>query len=446
MIDFNSQSPRHISVLLFGGSIKYKDREYNGLIKTGVNKGQIKYKVVEKDFNITGLGLIPDRELETKNKGVYQTDEEVLKRISKSDNKEAAKICSLMLQIRGLNKQLGTYYNNTEELVQDNDSCVHQQLMQVKTDTGRTSAKSINSQNQPKVPSKVTQHFISRFREICLSCAGTNYVYYNDEVGAGECNQCYKGYLLGKIVITDYKALEPRVEAELSEDKNLRKDVINNVDPHIKNLALAEYKTYEEVVELIDGDAEWSSKRSKIKGFTFSQQYLASVRTTAKNSGMTEFEVTKVLEARVKEYPKLYKWHEENQCKVAAKGFLTTVLGRILAFKKYPMKYHWQKEESYSKNDIANYPSQATGWDVCGISLGNFWRTKALYNRHKYLIINTIHDSVMLDCKQEYLEDCKKDLEIFDNWKELCYNKFKYLWNVEMVTEIKEGNSWYDCN
>ena len=63
-------------------------------------------------------------------------------------NKDSQRIINLILEIRGLEKLLSTYYYSTEEAIED-DNCVHSQFIHVLTATGRTSSKSINLQNQP---------------------------------------------------------------------------------------------------------------------------------------------------------------------------------------------------------------------------------------------------------------------------------------------------------
>src|SRR6185437_5862689 len=338
----NIDSTQQLSILLFGGIVKVTEKEYIGKVKTGKNKDQDRFRNVTKEVYIKGLGLTPQDRWKTAKEGIYQTNEKIIGVIAKANKGDASEICKLILKIRGLSKAISTYYNSTEELTYDCDNCVHQQYVQVFLPTGRLSCTGINAQNQPKPPSKVTQHFVSRYDNGCIT-------------------------------IVDYRALEPRVEAENSQDPQLIDDVNNDRDPHCKHLALAEHKSYDEVVELVKSSSVWDSKRSKIKGFTFSNQYLASNYTMSQNSGLSIIEIEQIVEARKLEYPKLYQWHENNEKEVEAKGFYRNMLGREFYFKKYPGKYHYQKP-SYSKNEISNYKSQGTGWDVAGIMIGRFWR------------------------------------------------------------------------
>ncbi len=74
--------------------------------------------------------------------------------------KDAIKIINLILEIRGCEKMLSTYYNSTQEQIEE-DGMIRSDFVQVLTATGRTSCKNINLQNQPP---EVTGHFTSRYR------------------------------------------------------------------------------------------------------------------------------------------------------------------------------------------------------------------------------------------------------------------------------------------
>ncbi len=170
---FNPGSSQMLSILFFGGKINVEVAEplldVNGcpiVFKSGKNTGTIKTKKVKKEIQIKGLGLKPLTEWAKKKEGIYSVDEAVLKLLSKGtgeDKKDAKEIADIMLQIRGLEKELKTYYNGIEELTYDVDSCVHANFNMVATETGRLSSNKPNLQNITGKPSKVKQIFISRY-------------------------------------------------------------------------------------------------------------------------------------------------------------------------------------------------------------------------------------------------------------------------------------------
>lgn len=421
MIEFNGDSNHHLSALLFGGTLTEPVKETIGIIKTGPNKGKEKTRVVKTPIRIKGLELKPLDEWMTKKEGVYKSNEEVLSYIAegKVEAPEDAKaICEAILKIRQLQKELSTYYDSTSELVYDLDSCVHPNFVHVKTETGRLSHRLPNVGNQPKPPSNAMKHFISRY---------TN----------------------GSIVSADYGQLELVVQAQLSTDGVYMNDVIQGIDFHCKRLAMKEDIEYAEVVEKCSSDSLWKAKRTQIKQFSFQRAYGAGASSISQKTGIDKQEIEGLIKREAEEYPDLTQWQKDLKREVESTGQYQSITGRLYKFKKYPAP-QWLIEkgvyDNYSPNEILNYMVQGTGTaDIVLIMIGQFWRHKAIYNRDKYLMINTVHDSLLLDCKEEYKEQAKKDLEVLTQWKELCYNRFKYKWHVPLAIEVSEGDTWYDC-
>lgn len=90
--EFNLNSNDHLSILFFGGKLKVKVHEpiknVDGtfaVIKTGVNKGKFKVKLVEKEINIDGMSLNPLNSWKTKKEGFYQTNKAVLQIIAQEN-------------------------------------------------------------------------------------------------------------------------------------------------------------------------------------------------------------------------------------------------------------------------------------------------------------------------------------------------------------------------
>lgn len=159
-------TPYQISKLFFGGNIKgiEKVEIINELgcpiiIKSGPNKGKIKTKNEEKIYLFDGFGLVPREDWKTKRPGIYSTDDSVLKLINKKIKTDAGKIANIMLEIRGLQKEFGTYYEGFKELIYP-DNCIRGQLSHCGysrgtgtgggTETGRLSSIAPNLQNIPR--------------------------------------------------------------------------------------------------------------------------------------------------------------------------------------------------------------------------------------------------------------------------------------------------------
>jgi DNA polymerase I-like protein with 3'-5' exonuclease and polymerase domains len=242
----------------------------------------------------------------------------------------------------------------------------------------------------------------------------------------------------------DYASLEVRVEAQLSGDLQYITDVQNNVDFHTKHLALKRRVEYSVASEKVES-GEWKDERRKVKAFTFGLQYGAGDKTVSKNSGMTEEEVKDLRKERVREYPRLHLYYDWLYDTVQKQGYYVDPFGVRYCFKKYPPKFYWQKEDQYSPTEIQNYRTQGAATGVINlIMLGIFWRRKGLLSREKYVMVNTVHDSLVLDVREEYLEDAKNDLKILENVQEMC-DSFQYQLKVDFPIDTQWGKSWADC-
>lgn len=161
MINFSS--PRDMSILFFGGTIKEEcqvevlnELGVPEVYKTGQKRGQQKTKKGIKLVQIKGLGLKPKKDWETAKAGIYSTDESVLKEIAKRPKTDAGKVALYMIELRDLEKQLGTYYSGNkgkkstgfEHLIYS-DSCIRGSINHCSTDTGRTASNKPNLQNLP---------------------------------------------------------------------------------------------------------------------------------------------------------------------------------------------------------------------------------------------------------------------------------------------------------
>lgn len=149
--EFNLNSNDDLSLLFYGG------------IKT-LNKK----KKSEFTLKVQGLKILPLEKCAKE--GFYKTNENILQQLLVSDIidtnvcEKAKEIINLLLEIRGLSKQLKTYYVGFKELIYDADSCVHSNFNCTATNTGRLSCDNPNLQNIPrKGTNKIKQHFITRY-------------------------------------------------------------------------------------------------------------------------------------------------------------------------------------------------------------------------------------------------------------------------------------------
>lgn len=93
---------------------------------------------------------------------------------------------------------------------------------------------------------------------------------------------------------------------------------------------------------------------------------------------------------------------------------------------------------------LSNYPVQGTGADIMMIvRIMAYKRLKALGIPVDF--ISTVHDSIVVDCRQQYIEAVRKVFhECFADLPKNILNTFGYVWNVPMLCECKFGMNMKD--
>lgn len=156
-INFNSND--QLSALLYGGTITVCIKEADGFFKSGIKKGQIKYKNKEIEHVLPRM-VEPLPKTEMKKQGVFSTNEGTLKKLK---GPFAKKYVPHILAVAKLEKLIGTYYEGLPKQNKEMEwakGMIHGQLNQCVAQTGRLSASSPNQQN---FASEILDIFVSRY-------------------------------------------------------------------------------------------------------------------------------------------------------------------------------------------------------------------------------------------------------------------------------------------
>lgn len=148
-VPINLNSPPQKSALLFGGEIKDTVPLLIGEYKTGVRKGQPKYKNTEFIHQLPRLVNPLSRESPSE-KGVYSTDAKILKSLKAKG--VGKKVIDILLERQKLEKLKGTYYEGWINRIDENGwehDLVHPTYNQCRVITGRLSSEKPNAQNPP---------------------------------------------------------------------------------------------------------------------------------------------------------------------------------------------------------------------------------------------------------------------------------------------------------
>lgn len=259
----------------------------------------------------------------------------------------------------------------------------------------------------------------------------------------------------GAIMEVDYSQLEIIALAHLTGDQQLRMDICSGVDLHVVNAAKM-FGILESVV---------SKKQRKIaKAFSFQLQYGAGARSMAKANGTSVHMAKQFIADYYHRYPKVKTWQEDVAQTVresrtptkdwvttagfpAGQGHYTSETGRKYVFREYDNDYARAGESAtaFSSTQMKNYPVQgfATG-DIVPMMLGIL--CDALLQPHfrdKAKLINTVHDSVLLDVKlkhvREVAELCKTVLE---DAPSALDDAFGIEFDLPLTVSVEVGHSW----
>lgn len=442
LIKFNSASNDHLSVLIFGGNLKIEgrrpsvDKEGNQIIfKSGQKIGQLKTHKVQVPIMIQGLEEKYDRAWENK-KGFVCTDRVILDTVKHNSKNQFTKdIINIILNIKTREKRLGTYLTGFLPLIHP-DGCLHSEYNTAKTETGRLSSETPNLQN---LPITITPLFVSRFGD------------------------------KGCLIEVDFSQLEVIVQAYVSQSYNMIKDIENKIDFHCLRLSYVENMEYDEVKKLCDIDPVWAKKRKAAKTISFQKAYGAHVNKIADSTGLSVEQVEAVFNKENERYPEIVEFyrtiteHLSRNKKMTNKTLeVRTVPG---VYKEIPGQYQnaarwqsitgkiytfWERAtmtrrgiwKYWHSPTVQDYPIQGMAADIVAAQVGRIWEF-LIYHKEKCLLVNEIHDSIILDCKKEHEEFIITQVaHIMEDVQGSFIEHFNLPFNVPIKVDVKVYDKW----
>ena len=159
---FNANSVDHVSALLYGGIIKYREQEPDGVFKSGQKKGEVRMRWRDKELELPRL-VKPLKGSELEKEGLYSTDEQTLRSLAGS--KKASEVIKIILTRAVLEKRMTAYYKGLVNLITEQNwerGHIYGQLNQCVARTGRLSSSKPNLQN---FDSEIKGLLLSRYKE-----------------------------------------------------------------------------------------------------------------------------------------------------------------------------------------------------------------------------------------------------------------------------------------
>lgn len=262
--------------------------------------------------------------------------------------------------------------------------------------------------------------------------------------------ECFPSRFEGGVILeADFSQLEVIGVAVLSKDSQLIDDILSGMDMHRVRAAELFKKPQEEVTD---------KERTIVKRFSFMLQYGATPKGMAKKLEV-KVDIAEGFERNYyNRYQGLAKWQDMVAEEVrssrrpsdkttfkgrpAGIGTYESVTGRIYTF----VEKDRGDDTAFNLPEMKNYPSQgfATG-DVMALYRGQVYRRLIRENLlAEALPVNTVHDSVMFDCR---------NLDVATRLKAILQEEAARLpallmeyWDLEVPVsfkiEVKAGPTW----
>lgn len=251
----------------------------------------------------------------------------------------------------------------------------------------------------------------------------------------------------GLLVEIDYSQLEVFVLAHLSQDAQLLKDLEEGVDIHSRN------------AKKLFGIHFTPHQRRLAKGMSFQLQYGASANRIASEFDISIEIAKRFIDIYYETYPEVKVYQDTFANKVkwgrvpsryrtkagqpAGMSKVQSETGRIYTFIEYD---GWSGSTSFSPTQMKNYETQGTATgDIVPMMLGVLARTLITNDvlKDKALLVNTVHDSVILDVHPEVLDKAiKVCYDVLSNASEEYETRFGYEFSLPLGIDIKIGSNW----
>ena len=316
--------------------------------------------------------------------GGFKTDRVTLSKLTNTDDEELNEFIECITRYNALETYLNTFVEGIKSHCNGKGN-LHPKFMQCVTATGRLSSRDPNFQNQPRGKTfPIRKVVTSRWKD-------------------------------GKILEMDFAQLEFRTAVFLSQDKQGMADIQNKVDIH---------QFTADVIGV---------SRQEAKGHTFKPLYGGMSGTESEKKYYKEFLV---------KYKDIAKWHDQLESDAINYKVVTLPSGREYAF-PFARRMPWGSASNSTQ--IKNYPVQGFATadivPLTCIAVDNLM----IQNKVKSLMINTIHDSVLIDVhpnEEDLIVDIVK--RGARNVVPMMKEYYDIDFNVPLDTDVKVGYNWLE--
>ena len=231
------------------------------------------------------------------------------------------------------------------------------------------------------------------------------------------------------LVGVDAAALEWRVCVELAKDYVGIDEIVGGLDTHTRNQ------------EAFDLPSRSIAKKYLFRTIYRGSGYAFSVDPEFMHVSKNPKFWDDIGEKFYSKYHGINSWHMSMAEKVSQGTDIVTPFGRKWNFE---LKRNYRGELELPWTVFTNYPVQGTGADVMTIARVSF-RNRLRKLGWPVLLISTVHDSIVVDCPDDYVERVTKLFyDVFDDLVTNIRRLFKYDWETPLDGEVKYGPNMND--
>jgi DNA polymerase-1 len=224
------------------------------------------------------------------------------------------------------------------------------------------------------------------------------------------------------LVEADFSAIEMRLLAVLSGDKNLLETFKNGLDPHIQTAQAIFQKSK------ISGE-----ERQIAKTLNYGTIYGGGTNMVLSQlPDLTEDEAKEFLYRFYRSYPGLRSWQQ----KVTIGAPVMTIDRKAYKISRSALgRLRYINPDQ--RNALINTPVQATGADLQKIALGSLYRELAKQEYKDFNLVNAVHDSILLEVPDKRTGEAVKLIQ-----RVMEEAGGEILKVVPCLTDSKVGKDW----
>jgi DNA polymerase I-like protein with 3'-5' exonuclease and polymerase domains len=325
--------------------------------------------------------------------------------VRKADEEELSKfndpVIEVLKEYKETEKLLNTFVNKMPNYIDKSTGRVHSNFKQIGAKTGRLSSSKPNLQQQP-----------SKY---------------------GEWRSIYKAAPGNKIITADYSQIELRIIGQVSQEPEYINAYCSGMDLH----SLTASKVFKVPIEKFKKPMpeEQKKQRSIAKTVNFGIAYgmwSQGLQRKLQTAGIetTVEEAEQIIRNYYKSYPKVSTYLQNVSESGLRELKVINKAGRLMLFEP-PLD---EREKGSIKRESKNLPIQSLCADMVKTAIAEIF----LKLEHLgVLFINTVHDEIVLECKEEQVEYVikvvKEEMEIAGK---------KYLTDMPCISEVSYGDMW----